>query len=288
MATAWRRRSAGYLLVLPVVLWLAVFFVVPFFVRFSLSLQTGDLVSGFRQTFHWSVYPNLLSAYHDQLVRSVWYAGAATIATILLGYPAAYWIAFYGGRRKSTYLFLLLLPFFVTFVLRTVAWQFLLGDNGLLLGPLHDHHVVSAGFHVLATSWAVIGGLAYNYLPFTVLPIYVALERIDRRLIEAAADLYAARTATFLRIVLPLSIPGVFAAVLLTFVPATTDYVEAAILGGPGQTMIGNIIQTLYLTNADYPGASALSVVVTGALLVFVLLYARVLGTRDVFRVTAA
>jgi spermidine/putrescine transport system permease protein len=200
----------------------------------------------------------------------------------------AYWIAFHGGRHKSVYLFLVLLPFFVTFVLRTVAWEFLLGDNGLILGPLRDAGVISADFHVLASSGAVIAGLTYNFLPFMLLPIYVALERVDATLLEAAGDLYATKRATFLRVVFPLTIPGVFAGVLLTFVPATADYVNASVLGGTGQTMIGNVIQTLYLQNDDYPGASALSIVLMAVLLVGIFIYARALGTRDVFEATAA
>jgi spermidine/putrescine transport system permease protein len=229
-----------------------------------------------------------LSTYHTQLVRSLEYGGIATLVSVLLAYPMAYWIAFYGGRNKSTYLFLVLLPFFVTFVLRTVAWQFLLGDQGLVLKWLKDAGIVSQNFHVLATSFAVVAGLIYNYLPFMLLPIYVALERVDPSLLEASGDLYASRTQTFARVVFPLTIPGIFAGVLLTFVPAASDYVNATILGGTGQTMIGNIIQTLYLTNSDYPRASALSIVLMGVLVIGIFAYARVLGTRDVLDAAAA
>ena len=202
--------------------------------------------------------------------------------TIGLAYPVAYWIAFYGGRHKSTYLFLLLLPFFVTFVIRTIAWQFLLADNGIVLGHLKDWGVLPERFHVLATGYAVVGGLVYNFLPFMVLPIYVALERVDKQLMEAASDLFASRTQAFLRVVFPLSLPGVFAGVILTFVPACSDYVNATILGGTGQVMIGNVIETLYLTNSQYPQAAALSSVLLAALLIGIFGYARVLGTRDV------
>jgi spermidine/putrescine transport system permease protein len=197
----------------------------------------------------------------------------------------AYWIAFHGGRRKSFYLFLLLLPFFVSFVIRTVAWQFILSDNGILLGPLKDLHLLPSSFHVLATSLAVIGGLTYNFLPFMVLPLFVSLERIDPELVEAANDLYASRVRAFLRVVFPLSIPGVFAGVLLTFVPAAADYVSASILGGTRTTMIGNVIQTLYLTNNDYPLASALSFILMAVLIAGVIVYARVLGTERVYEV---
>jgi spermidine/putrescine transport system permease protein len=282
-----RASSSPYLAVLPGGLWLAVFFIVPLFVMLSLSVQTGNLVDGFRQTFHFANYAHVISAYHNQLVRSLWYGGAATVISVILSYPMAYWIAFYGGRSKSTYLFLVLLPFFVTFVLRTVAWQFLLGDQGLVLSWLKDTGLVGSDFHVLATGPAVIGGLVYNYLPFTLLPIYVALERVDVSLLEAAGDLYATRRQAFLRVVFPLTVPGIFAGVLLTFVPAVSDYVNASILGGTGQTMIGNIIQTLYLTNSDYPAASALSILLMGILLIGIFAYAKALGTRDLLDAAA-
>jgi spermidine/putrescine transport system permease protein len=283
-----RASSAPYIAVLPGGLWLAIFFVLPLFVMISMSLQTGDLITGFQQTFHFANYSHVISAYHVQLIRSLEYGVIATLVCIVIAYPMAYWIAFYGGRAKSTYLFLVLLPFFVTFVLRTVAWQFLLGDNGLVLRWLKDAGVVSSDFHVLATSIAVIAGLVYNYVPFMLLPIYVALERIDPSLLEAADDLYATRTQTFLRVVFPLTVPGIFAGVLLTFIPVASDYVNAQILGGTGQTMIGNIIQTLYLTNSDYPSASALSILLMGVLLIGIFIYARALGTRDLLEAAAA
>jgi spermidine/putrescine transport system permease protein len=282
-----RSASGPYFAVLPGGMWLAVFFILPLFVMLSLSVQTGNLIDGFRQTFHFANYSHVISAYHHQLLRSFLYGGAATIISVILSYPMAYWIAFYGGRNKSTYLFLVLLPFFVTFVLRTVAWQFLLGDQGLVLSWLRDSGLVGSDFHVLATGPAVIGGLVYNYLPFTLLPIYVALERVDVSLLEAAGDLYATRRQAFLRVVFPLTVPGIFAGVLLTFVPAVSDYVNASILGGTGQTMIGNIIQTLYLTNSDYPAASALSILLMGILLIGIFAYARALGTRDLLDAAA-
>jgi spermidine/putrescine transport system permease protein len=279
---------APYAMILPGGLWLAVFFVVPIGAMASLSLQQGNLFSGFRQTFHFQTYADVITQYHDQLVRSFVYGLWTTIIAIVLAYPVAYWIATRGGRHKSTYLFLILLPFFVTFVLRTIAWQFLLADNGIVLSPLKDAHLLPADFHILATSVAVVGGLVYNFLPFMVLPIYVALERIDRSLLEAANDLYASRSQAFLRVVLPLSLPGVFAGVVLTFVPATSDYVNATILGGTSQVMIGNIIETLFIENQDYPQAAALSWVLLTALLIGVFAYARALGTEDVLDVSAA
>ncbi|POM25951.1 Spermidine/putrescine transport system permease protein PotB [Actinomadura rubteroloni] len=281
------RRLAPYLLVLPGGLWLAVFFVVPVAMMASLSLQTGNLIDGFRQTFHWQNYTDGLSTYGDAFVRSLWYGFLATILCLALAYPAAYWIAFRAGPRKSTYLLLLLIPYFVSFVLRTVAWKLVLTDNGPVLGPLRDHGIVPSDFHVLDTGTAVIAGLTYTYLPFMVLPIYVALERLDPRLIEAAHDLHAGRAATFARVVLPLSLPGVFAGVVMTFVPASSDYVNAEILGGPRNTMIGNVIQAQYFDDGAYPVASALSFTLMAILLAGIFLYARALGTRGILDTTA-
>jgi spermidine/putrescine transport system permease protein len=280
-------RLAPYLLVLPGWLWLTLFFVIPAFVMLSVSTQTGDIVSGFQQTFHWQNYADAWNLYHVQFVRSLVYGLVATALCLLIGYPVAYWIAFRGGVHKSSLLFLLLLPFFVSFVIRTQSWNFMLSDNGIVLTPLKSWGVVSQDFHLLATSTAVIGGLSYNFLPFMVLPIYVALERLDPALLEASADLYGSRRATLSKIVVPLSMPGVFAGVLLTFVPAAADYVNAAILGGSQTTMIGNVIQTEYFTNLNYPVASALSFMLMAALLVGVFAYARVLGTDDALEMAA-
>ena len=282
-----RKKLAPYWLILPGGLWLVVFFVVPMIAMVNVSLQTGSLETGFQQTFAWHNYVDMISSYHTQLLRSLVYGLATTVITIALAYPMAYWIAFKGGRHKSSYLFLILLPFFVTFVIRTISWQFLLADNGVVLGNLKDWGILPESFHVLATPYAVVGGLVYNFLPFMVLPIYVALERIDRTLLEAAHDLFASRREAFTKVVLPLSLPGVFAGVILTFVPAAADYVNAQILGGTGQVMIGNIIETLYLTNSDYPDASALSSILLAALLIGIFAYAKALGTRDVLDASA-
>jgi len=286
-----RRRLADaltpYALIFPGGLWIAIFFVLPIVAMLSLSTMSGNLITGFTQTFNIGNYTEVLSLYHDQFIRSIIYGVIATVAVIAISYPMAYWISLYGGGRKPTYLFLLLLPFFVTFVLRTLSWQFLLSDQGLLLGPLHNAGIVPSSFHILATSFAVISGLVYYSVPFMVLPIYVALERINREVLEAASDLYANKVQTFLKVVLPLSLPGVFAGVLLTFVPVTSDYISAQILGGTGQVMIGNVIETLYIQNSDYPQAAALSFILMGALLLGIFAYARALGTEDVLEVSA-
>jgi len=280
-------RLAPYFLVLPGWMWLVLFFVIPTFVMLSVSTQTGDIVSGFKQTFHLRNYIDGWNLYHVQFVRSIVYGLLATLLCLVIAYPVAYWIAFRGGAHKSSLLFLLLLPFFVSFVIRTYSWNFILADNGMVLSPLKSWHLVGQDFHILATSVAVVGGLTYNFLPFMVLPIYVALERVDPALLEASSDLYASKTAAFSKVVLPLSMPGVFAGVLLTFVPAASDYVNSSILGGTRNTMIGNVIQTEYFVNLNYPTASALSFILMAALLVGVFAYARVLGTDDVLDMAA-
>jgi len=254
----------------------------------SLSLQSGNAEQGFRFTWEWSNYADAWEFYSTQFIRSIVYALIVTALCLVLAYPMAYWIAFYGGARKSTYLFLILLPFFVSFVIRTASWKFILNDQGIVLGPLKEAGLLPNDFHILATSTAVIGGLTYNYLPFMVLPLYVALERIDPSLVEAAHDLFARRASAFRRVVFPLSLPGVFAGVLITFVPVASDFVNSGILGGTQTTMIGNVIQTVYLNNNDYPLASAMSFMLMAALLVGIFAYARVLGTEQVMEVSQA
>jgi spermidine/putrescine transport system permease protein len=280
------RRLVPYLIGLPGGMWLAIFFVIPILVMLSLSLQSGNAEEGFRFTWEWSNYADAWEFYHTQFVRSIVYALIVTTLCLVLAYPMAYWIAFYGGTRKSTYLFLILLPFFVSFVIRTASWKFILNDEGFVLGPLKDIGLLPDDFHLLATSTAVIGGLTYNYLPFMVLPLYVALERVDPSLVEAAHDLFASRASAFRRVVFPLSLPGVFAGVLITFVPVASDFVNSGILGGTQTTMIGNVIQTVYLNSNDYPLASAMSFLLMAALLVGIFTYARALGTEQLMEVS--
>ena len=276
------KRLAPYLLVLPGGGWLLVFFLIPLVFMGSVSLQTGNIFDGFRQTWHFQNYADVLHKYHGLFVRSLLYGSIATGVALALSYPLAYWIAFHGGRHKTTYLFLLLLPFFVSFVIRTLAWRFILSDDGIFFGFLKDIHLMPQSFHVLATSTAVVSGIAYNFLPFMALPLFVALDRIDRSVVEAAQDLYASKAQVFLRVIFPLSIPGVFAGFLLTFVPAVGDYVNASILGGTRNLMIGNIIQLEYLQNFHYPAAAALSFILMVGLLIGIIVYARVLGARSI------
>jgi spermidine/putrescine transport system permease protein len=276
-----RKRLAPYLLVLPGGGWLLLFFLIPLLFLASISLQTGNIFDGFRLTWHIQNYVDAVDRYHVQFLRSLRYAFIATLITLVVAYPLAYWIAFRGGRHKTTFLFMLLLPFFVSFVIRTLAWRFILSNDGIVLGTLKSWHLLPQDFHVLATSTAVVAGIAYNFLPFMALPLYVALDRIDRALIEAAQDLYASKIKVFVRVILPLSVPGIFAGVLLTFVPAMGDYVNASILGGTKNVMIGNIIQLEYLTNLHYPIASAMSFILMVAMMIGILAYARVLGARS-------
>jgi spermidine/putrescine transport system permease protein len=287
MGRGLKRVLTPYILIFPGGLWLLLFFVVPMGIMLSLSLMEGDIVSGFVFTGRWQTYVDGIQNYQEQIVRSLTYGFITTVIQIVLAFPIAYWIAFRGGRHKSTYLLLLLLPFFVSFVLRTISWRFVLTDEGLLLAPLKSAGLLPADFHIIGTAPAVIGGLVYNFLPFMILPIYVALERIDPRVVEAAKDLYATPVQVFTKVIFPLALPGVFAGVLMTFVPASSDYVNSAVLGSSGTTMIGQVIQSQYLTSQNYPTASALSFTLMAILLIGIFTYARALGTEDVLKVAA-
>jgi spermidine/putrescine transport system permease protein len=283
-----RSKLTPYLLMLPGGLWLAIFFAIPIIMMIGLSSMTGNIISGFGDPFHhFGNYIDGFTQYGQQWLNSAVYAGIGCLIAIVLSYPIAYWIAFYGGARKSTYLFLILLPFFVSFVLRTIAWQYILNDQGIVLGTLKNWHLLPQNFRILATAPAVIGGIVYNYLPFMILPIYVALERVDPRVIEAGRDLYANSATVFRKIVLPLSLPGVFAGVLLNFVPAASDYVNAQVLGGPENNMIGNVIYDQYFTVQNYSLQASLSFSLMGILLIGIFIYARALGTEEVLEAAA-
>ena len=281
---AWLRHHRGlipYLFLLPGGLWLTIFFLIPILTMATVTLQEGSLGSGFRMTFNFGIFPEAIGRWDDQLLRSLQYGLIVTALTLLIGYPMAYTIAFRGGRFKTILLLLVIMPFFTSFIIRTISWKFILADQGFLLGTLKDWGLLGQGFHLLATPVAVVSGITYNFLPFVVLPLYVALEKIDYRLIEAANDLYASRRQAFLRVTLPLSISGVFAASLLSFIPAVGDYINADLLGSRNETMIGNVIQTLYLTNRDYPQASALSLILMIGILVSIFLYIRLLRGQE-------
>jgi spermidine/putrescine transport system permease protein len=277
---AGRRGLVPYLLTFPGILWLIAFFAVPLATMWSVSLQDGSLERGFEFTWNWRTYTDGFSMYQTQIVRSLIYGLIVTVATLLIGYPVAYWIAFRGGRRKNVYLLMLLLPFFTPFLIRTLSWKFVLADQGIILGPLKSAGLIGEDVRLLATSFAVICGLIYNFLPFMTLPLYVALERIDRSALDAAADLYSSPRTAFWRVTLPLSLPGVFAGSLLTFIPSVGDFIDAELLGNPNTTMIGNVIQRLF-RNFQYPEGAALSILLMLGILVGVFAYARLLGTED-------
>ena len=274
------RWATPYLLLLPGMAFLAVFFLVPTYYLANTSLQSGDLFSGYVFSWAWENYTDAVTRYQAQFLRSLQYAGLATLLAFLISYPLVYWIAFRGGRWKNLLLLFIIAPFFVTYLIRTLAWQTLLGDEGFVVQTLQTLHLLGEDGRLLATSTAVVAGITYNFLPFMALPIYVSLEQIDQRLIEAAEDLYASRVMAFLRVTFPLSLPGVFAGTLLTFIPAAGDFINAQLLGTPHQSMIGNVIQSKFKVIADYPEAAALSFVLMSAILVVVLVYARVLGSE--------
>ena len=280
----WLRRHSGvvpYLFLLPGGLWLIAFFVVPLLTTASVALQEGSLATGYRLTFNFGIFPEAVGRWDTQLLRSLQYGLIVTVLAMLIGYPMAYTIAFRGGRYKNILLLLVILPFFTSFIIRTISWKFILADQGFVLGTLKEIGLLDQGFRLLATPVAVISGITYNFLPFVVLPLYVALERIDPRLIEAATDLYASRLQAFLRVTLPLSISGVFAASLLSFIPAVGDYLNAELLGSRNETMIGNVIQRLFLVNRDYPEAAALSLILMAGILVSIFFYIRLLRGQE-------
>ena len=279
-----RLRLGGaipYLLLAPGILWLFIFFVVPAFQMFLTSVSTGSLSDGFHLTFTTKAYETAFTRFPKQFTNSLLFAGIATVLTFLIGFPVAYTIAFRGGRYKNILLFMVIAPFFTSFLIRTISWKILLGDEGPLLGTLKSIHLVPPDLSVLQTAFAVVAGITYNFLPFMVLPLYVALEKIDPRLIEAANDLYASRWEAFRRVTFPLALPGVFAGSILVFIPAIGDFVNAQLLGNPQSQMIGNVIQSRFIGQNDYPTAAALSFILMAGILVAVTVYARFLGTEQ-------
>ncbi|MFC8004884.1 ABC transporter permease [Streptomyces olivaceus] len=284
-----RGRWTPYWLLLPGILWLIVFFAAPMIYQASTSVQTGSLEEGYKVTWHFATYWDALSDYWPQFLRSVAYAASATVLCLLLGYPLAYLIAFRAGRWRNLIMILVIAPFFTSFLIRTLAWKTILADGGPVVDVLNTLHVLDAtgrlgwtsGDRVLATPLAVVCGLTYNFLPFMILPLYTSLERIDGRLHEAAGDLYAKPSTVFRKVTFPLSMPGVVSGTLLTFIPATGDYVNASLLGSADTGMIGNVIQSQFLRVLDYPTAAALSFILMAAILAMVTLYIRRSGTED-------
>jgi spermidine/putrescine transport system permease protein len=278
-----RRRYIPYVLLLPGVLWLVLFFVVPAVQLLATSLydRSGSLETGYRQAFAFVNYSDAVRSYWPQLVRSLVYSGLATVICLVLGYPLAYAIAQKAGRWRNLLLICVVAPFFTSFLVRTLAWKTILSDNGLVVSALRSLPFVSGDFRLLATPAAVVAGLVYNFLPFMVLPLYASLEKLDGRLVEAARDLYAGPLAGFHRVILPLSMPGVVAGTLLTFIPSAGDFINAQLLGTPNQYMIGNVIDSSFLVRLDYPQAAALSFLLMAVILAIVFGYIRRAGTEE-------
>ena len=275
-----RKAALPYLLLLPGLGWLVLFFALPLVYMAFESLKTGTIDTGFQLTWEFSNYSNALSDYSEQFIRSFEYAGLATLIALLIGYPLAYVIAFRGGKWRNALLLLVIVPFFVTYLIRTLSWETILSDSGVVVSTLKTLGIVSQDGRLLDTTVSVVAGITYNVLPFMILPLYASLERIDHRLLEAGYDLYGRRRDVFLRVTLPLSMPGVVAGVLLTFIPAAGDFINAQLLGTPKQFMIGNVIQSRYLVLADYPTAAALSFLLMAFSLIIVIVWARIAGTE--------
>lgn len=283
-----KRALIPLLFVLPGLAWLILFYAIPIVSQVWVSTQTGNPDDGFIQTWNFSVYPEAVSEYLPQLGRSFLYAGIATLACLIISFPLAYFIAFKAGRWRNLMLLLVILPFFTSLIVRVVAWQTLLSDDGFVVDALKAIGILGADGRLLATTFAVIAGITYNFLPFMVLPLYASLERMDRTLLEAASDLYASKLTAFRKVTLPLAAPGIFAGTLLTFIPAIGDYINAQLLGTPNQFMIGNVIQSQYLTVREYPTAAALSFVVMVIVLILIAIALRFVSTRQLSEAAAS
>ncbi len=283
MTVGSRGIRSAYALLLPGLLWLILFFVIPLYSLVATSLYdpSGGMDTGYDMTWHVANYAHALSDYSGPLARSLLYGAFATVLCLALGYPLAYAIAFKSGRWRSVMLMLVIAPFFTSFLIRTLAWQLILADQGMVVQVLKVLHVLGPDGRLLATPVAVVAGLTYNFLPFMVLPLYAALEKIDPRLIEAAADLYASPLRGFTAVTWPLSLTGAVAGTLLTFIPAAGDYINAELLGNTETRMLGNVIQDLFTNVGDYPAAGALSMTLMMLIVAMVLLYVRRAGTED-------
>lgn len=279
-----RHRLLPYLLLLPGAAWLLIFFALPLLQLAAASLYdpSGSLATGYAMTWSFGNYPAALEQYWPQLARSFGYSAIALVLALLMGYPLAYGIAQKAGRWKNLLLVAVVAPMFTSFLVRTLAWKTILSDNGWVVGLLRDVHLLSPDGRLLATPFAVVLGLTYNFLPFLVLPLYASLERLDPRLLEAASDLYASPLRAFQKVTLPLSMPGVIAGTLLFFIPATGDYINAELLGTPNEYMIGNVIDSAFLVRLDYPQGAALSFLLMAAILAIVFGYLRKAGTEEV------
>jgi spermidine/putrescine transport system permease protein len=275
-----KKAGLPYLLLLPGLGWLVVFFALPLGYMLFESLKSGTPDTGFLFDWDFGNYSHAIDLFSEQFLRSFEYAGLATALCFIIGYPLAYVIAFRGGRWRNALLLAVIVPFFVTYLIRTLSWETILEDDGFIVSALQTVGILGSDGRLLDTTVSVVLGITYNFLPFMILPLYASLERIDPRMLEAGYDLYGRRRDVFLRVTLPLSMPGVVAGGLLTFIPAAGDFINAELLGTPRQSMIGNVIQSRYLEVGDYPTAAALSFILMGAMLVLVVIWARVAGTE--------
>jgi len=284
MADTTRRRGwVGYALFLPAAAWLLVFFVVPFYSLFATSLydQSGSDFRGWEMTYEFGNYADAIEQYWQPLLRAILYAGIATLICLVLGYVLAYAIAFKSGRWKTLLLVLVIAPFFTSFLLRTLSWQLLLADDWYIVDFLQFLHILGPDDRLLNTPVAVITGLAYNFLPFMVLPLFASIDKIDHRLIEASGDLYANPVAAFFKVTWPLSLPGVVSGTLLTFIPAAGDYINAQLLGNTNTRVIGSVIEGQFTDANNSAIAASLSMSLMVIILVMVFLYIRRAGTED-------
>ena len=273
-----------YLLLLPGFGFLFTFFVLPIINLAQTSTQTpiaGGDTGQYEQTYRFQNYIDAFLENREQFTRSFTYALTATILALAISYPLAYAIAFKSGKYKNFFLVLVVAPFFTSFLLRTIAWKQILGVEGFVVPSLRNLGIISQSTTLTSTSFAVVMGMTYNFLPFMTLPLYASIDRIDPRTLEASGDLYANAFTTFRKVTLPLSLPGVVAGTLLTFIPAAGDYVNAAILGSPNTKMIGNVIESRYFKIVDYPTAAALSFTLMAAILILVTIYIRKAGTEE-------
>ncbi len=273
-----------YLLLLPGFAFLFTFFILPIINLAQTSTQTkiaGGDTGQYEQAFRFANYIDAFLANKEQFGRSFLFAIISTLLALAIAYPLAYAIAFKSGKYKNLLLVLVVAPFFTSFLLRTIAWKQILGEEGFVVPTLRSLGIISESTTLTSTSFAVVMGMTYNFLPFMTLPLFASIDRIDPRTLEASGDLYANGYTTFRKVTLPLSMPGVVAGTLLTFIPAAGDYVNAAILGNPSNKMLGNVIESRFFKIVDYPTAAALSFTLMAAILILVTLYIRKAGTEE-------
>jgi spermidine/putrescine transport system permease protein len=279
-----RKLRTPYLLLLPGFAFLFTFFILPIINLAQTSTQTsiaGGDTGQYEQTLRFANYLDAFVENKEQFGRSFLFATLATVLALAIAYPLAYAIAFKSGKYKNVLLVLVVAPFFTSFLLRTIAWKQILGEEGFVVPTLRTFGIISESTTLTSTSFAVVMGMTYNFLPFMTLPLFASIDRIDPRTLEASGDLYANGITTFRKVTLPLSMPGVVAGTLLTFIPAAGDYVNAAILGSPNTKMLGNVIESRYFKVVDYPTAAALSFTLMAAILILVTLYIRKAGTEE-------